>query len=245
MEIRPGVIAVDGIGKGRCQHAKVCGRPAPWRADVERHHVLVIPAPDACRVESRSHAVRDFKGEIGLPAEVVDVVVVKVDGAILYRRVFPGHFLAGPPGTGHGAGRQVDQAAVQTLRPNVHDPRRTRVPGEVPQGPRAGMVADFVFLVVDFFHRHVDEGRCFDLAVEMALDGVSVHPADGDPVKIAQGNRADGRDRDIGRTRWCVDRPESHAHGPATGIVARPHPVPLPGLDRCASANGAGHLVRR
>ena len=71
-------------------------RRALRRPDDEGDDVACLAGGDAGRVDAALHALRRRKREIGLPAAVVDVVVVEVDGAVFGRPVAPAHLLAGP-----------------------------------------------------------------------------------------------------------------------------------------------------
>ncbi len=64
---------------------------------------------------------RDGPGEIGVPAAIVEIAGVELDGGVILRRVAPAHFLAGPAGADHGAVGKVDEVAVAGLRAGVSD----------------------------------------------------------------------------------------------------------------------------
>ncbi len=71
----------------------------------------MLTLSDADGVDSRRKVVGNHEREIGLPAEVVDVVLVEVDGGIVLGGVAPAHLAAVPGRAGHRPRRQVDQPA--------------------------------------------------------------------------------------------------------------------------------------
>ena len=128
---RGDVLAVVGIGdigagrgeKGDFRAASRGGMAR--RADEERQVVLAgrllvaCPGADMQGVGAALEVVGYVEGDRGLPAGVVEVVVVEVDGAVLLGPPCPVVLLAGPVPALHGAGRQVDQQAVAAGRADV------------------------------------------------------------------------------------------------------------------------------
>ena len=72
--------------------------------------------------------------EIGVPAAIVEIAVVELDGGVILRGVAPAHFPAGPAGADHGAVGKVDEVAVAGLRAGVGDGLGWDADGEVPGG---------------------------------------------------------------------------------------------------------------
>ena len=66
--------------------------------------------------------VGNGEGEVGLPAGVVEIVVVEVDRAVLLRGVGEVAFVARPVGAGHRPGGEIDCRAVERVGRAVDRP---------------------------------------------------------------------------------------------------------------------------
>ena len=74
--------------------------------------------------------------EVGLPADVLHVVVVEVDGAVLAGGESEAGLGAGEVVAGHAAGGHVDGLAVEAVGAGVGDAVAADVEAEVPGGDR-------------------------------------------------------------------------------------------------------------
>src|SRR5215813_2200822 len=81
------------------------------------------------------------EGEISLPAAVVEVIIVKMDGTIMSRVVHP-IVLAAVPGVSlHGPGREIDGGAMPAVWRNIHYVRGRDTATEIPV-PDDGVIQD-------------------------------------------------------------------------------------------------------
>ena len=145
--------------EGRHDEADIGLGLAPGRTDHKGDGVLVIATAQPGAIESRAKSLGDREREISLPGAVLDIIVMKVYGAVVLRGVAPGHFLPGPGRPGHGAGRQIDQAAVQAMGSPIDHPGRGHLARKVPVGDASRLV------VVD--QGPIMDSRALDLAVEV------------------------------------------------------------------------------
>lgn len=111
--------------------------------------------------------------EVRLPSGVVEIVLVKVDGAVVLGFVPPVVVLTGPGVTGDGAGGKIDGAPVEPVWRAVDDVMGVDSGAEVP-------CADDVGLEIGGRFGRVKCGppkpRVFQLAVEMPGMGFRVGP---------------------------------------------------------------------
>ena len=114
-KIDPRLVAINCVGKGGDQYAEISCFRALWRADEKGDGFPIIAAGAAGGLGPAAQPFRHRETEIGLPAAVRDVVLVKMDRAIGFRRVAPVAFLAAPVRASHGAGWCVNKCAVQTI----------------------------------------------------------------------------------------------------------------------------------
>ena len=108
--------AVVGVGHVACrgqQEGRGCPRPFPRRQYRERNVELVLVRVQAHRVETAAHPVRNLEREVCVPAGVVEIVVVEVDGRVALGRLLPADRIRAAEPSSHAPGRQVDQRAVQ------------------------------------------------------------------------------------------------------------------------------------
>ena len=192
-------VGVGHVARGGQQEADLRGRRAARRTHGKGDVFLTATlAPEPRGIDAALQPLRAGEGEIDLPARVVDVVLVEVDRAVLLRRVLPVHLAAVPAPAGDGAGRQVDQAAVQSVGGEIGRPRRLDALGEVPGaddggGERAVRRADLGKLHLRRGQHAIGDARAVDAPVVEAA-------ADGAPL---------------------VDTPEVGAHGQRRVVLAR------------------------
>ena len=136
----PRVIPVHGVGERRHEHAdrRPRARGAGSRTHEEGNHVLVLPAAKPRRIRAAREVARDREREVGIPAAVVEVVVVEVDGPVLPGGVAPAVLLAGPARALHRSGGEVDELAVPSVRPAIDHPLARDLGGEFPVGDDRG-----------------------------------------------------------------------------------------------------------
>ena len=141
------IVGVGHVGGGRCQEGEL--RPtllplgAAWRSHEEGDvvflgAVLGVARPDVRRIGAGAQIVRHGQLEIHLPAGVVEVVLVEVDGTIVLRPPPPAMLLAGPIEALHGPRREVVERAVEAVGPGVDDARGLHLAREVPGGDHRG-----------------------------------------------------------------------------------------------------------
>ena len=126
------VIGIGLIGKGRGQESDRCERAIAVRQHVEGQPILPRLAGEMERVGAALQLVRDGPGEIGIPAAIVEIAIVELDGGVVLRGVAPAHFSTGPAGANHGACRKVDELAVAGLRAGIGDDLRRNADREIP-----------------------------------------------------------------------------------------------------------------
>src|SRR3954469_15573869 len=94
--VRHAFVGVGKIGEGREEHGDRRGRgAAPW-ADDEREMVFVIAGAETNGVDTAGQLLGDSEGEIDVPAGIVEIVGVEVDGAVLLRGVVDIALVTGP-----------------------------------------------------------------------------------------------------------------------------------------------------
>ena len=96
--------------------------PAQCRAAAhhERHVVLMAVLREMGAVQAARQLLRHGEGEIALPAAVVEVVIVKMDGTVMSRVVHPVVLAAVPGVSLHGPGREIDGGAVPAVWRDIH-----------------------------------------------------------------------------------------------------------------------------
>ena len=126
------VVAIDLVGEGRGQKHDRRRCRAFRRQDVDRHDVLRLAAAQPHAVNAGRHSLGDVHGEIGVPAAIVEIVLVEMDRGVVARRMAPVGLHAGPPRPAHRPRRQVAQRAVQPVRAAVDYPVARNLRAEIP-----------------------------------------------------------------------------------------------------------------
>src|SRR6266545_6643921 len=75
---------------------------------------------------------REFDGS--LPARIIEIIAVEMDGTIMFGLPRPAMLLTGPVPALHAAGRQMRDPAVMLRGAGIDGSRRADVPGEIPSG---------------------------------------------------------------------------------------------------------------
>ncbi len=221
------------------------------RTDEERDVVLLgtvlcVAAPDVRRIRSAPEALRDVERKVGLPAGVVQIVLVEMDCAVLFGPLGPADGLRGPVPALHGARRQVDDLAIQAERTDVHDARCRHFPGEV---PGADQVApdrlrhrpqqDSVQLCD--LQRPTDQGRRIELAVVMQGDRTVGHPCPSHDQRRRAGLGRDrhglGDDRLVVGVRMARERPLDEGDRAPRLVEGRSGEIPAALLHRSTAAH--------
>ena len=115
------MVSVYRIGKGRDEDAYPC-RPLALRgADKERNRILKFFLFKADTVDPRLKFFGDMKQKIGIPIKVVDVIFMKMNGAILIRRMSPAHLGAIPVRSSHRSAWEINQFAVQLVGSDINN----------------------------------------------------------------------------------------------------------------------------
>ena len=128
------MVGVNLVGEGRSQEDRIAGRFAFMRPDVKRDHIFGVLAAQPASVDPTRHVFGDPEDEIILPAAIVEVVVMKMDGGILRGRMDEAHLGAVPIRAGHRPGRQVDQSANHAVWSAIANRHRRDVTTEIPGG---------------------------------------------------------------------------------------------------------------
>ena len=73
-----------------------------------------------------------MKNEVRFPIEIIDIVVVKMNSAVLRRGVAPAHLRPVPIPARHGSGRVIDQRSVERMGADVVNLRGAHPNTEIP-----------------------------------------------------------------------------------------------------------------
>ena len=117
LEIAARMVGIGEISEGRDQHGDRLFRRVTRRQDEEGDRVLAAVILDLDRIDPAVEPRGNGEGEAGLPLAVGEVVVVKMDRAVVLRRVTPAEFAAVPVRASHGPGRDIDQAPLALPHP--------------------------------------------------------------------------------------------------------------------------------
>ena len=80
------VVGISQVRPRREEHGDPVALAAPGRPDEERDVFLAVLAPQPHGVDAARHAFEHREAERPRPLEVVEIVVVEMDGAVLVRR---------------------------------------------------------------------------------------------------------------------------------------------------------------
>ena len=175
------VVGIGQVAVGRDDDRDPRRGPVLGRAHHEGDVVLgrrrfLAADPEPGGVEAALQPLRRGERKIRVPAGIVDVVVVEVDGAVFLPRMVVDDLVAGPVVAGHAARRQVDRVAVEHVRRGVDDVGGRdalgdvglKVPGAHHDAPQVGGAAlEAARERVDpvLVEGHGGEARTVDLAV--------------------------------------------------------------------------------
>src|SRR5215831_2845799 len=93
-------------------------------------------------IDAGRHALGDGHLEIGIPAAIVEVVLMKMDRGVMPWPMPPGCLFAGPARAAYRPRRQVAEGALQRVRPAVEDAVACYFLAEIPirgTGGRVGL----------------------------------------------------------------------------------------------------------
>ena len=177
-------VGIGHVARGRHDKYRLGPCGAGTRANHEGYVFLVLARDDMRRVEAAFETLGNRQREVDIPTGVVNVVVMKMNRAILIRRIAPVHFGAGPIVTLHGPRRHVDGPAVKAIGRNVLDHLGAHLAREVPRADDFRHQAFRRGAPHEARHIHpakrlVGEAWAVDLAVVMSLDDA---PAAGGPL---------------------------------------------------------------
>ena len=94
--IRARVVAINCIGKGRYQNTKFSPRLTQFRADKERHGIILCATADPHNIHPRRQISRNDKTKVSVPFKVINLILMKRDRTVMRRFMTPVHF-AGIP----------------------------------------------------------------------------------------------------------------------------------------------------
>ena len=115
------VVSVDLIGeRGGDKYQRRSHDTGRWQ-NVERHDVLLAAAAQPHAIDARRHALGDGHLEIGIPAAIIEVVLVEMDRGVMPWPMPPGCLFASPARAAYRPRRQIAQGAMQRVRPAVED----------------------------------------------------------------------------------------------------------------------------
>ena len=106
------MVAIDLVGEGRCQKDDRRSRGARRWQHIDRHDVLDVVTAQADAVNPGGQSGGNIEDEVGLPAAIVEIVFMKMDGGVVARLMPPAGLFAGPTRAAHRACRQVAQMAM-------------------------------------------------------------------------------------------------------------------------------------
>src|SRR5438093_3082470 len=84
------------------------------------------------RIGTALEIIRYREFDRRLPARIIEIIAVEMDGAIVFGLPRPAMLLAGPVPALHAAGRQMHDPAVMLRGPGIDGSRRADVPGDIP-----------------------------------------------------------------------------------------------------------------
>src|SRR6516165_3968204 len=134
------VVSVDLIGEcGGDKYQRRSHDTGRWQ-NVERHDVLLAAAAQPHAIDARRHALGDGHLEIGIPAAIVEVVLVEMDRGVMPWPMPPGCLFASPARAAYRPRRQIAQGAMQRVRPAVEDAVACYFLAEIPIRGTAGRI---------------------------------------------------------------------------------------------------------
>ncbi len=225
------VIGIGLVSEGRGEESDRGKRPLSGRQDVKGQPILARFAFEMERIGAALQAGRNRPSEARLPAAIVEIVVVEMDGAIITGSVPPAHLAPAPASADDGARRQIDEPAMARPWPDIGDLLRVDAEGKIPAGEELG---------AELVHRGqrarkgLDKGaekrRVLDLSGEMAKGRVLALRRDEHTGLRRKDEPSRLRSHDDGR---CLIEPLLAERHPSRGrIDAEPQAIPLPWLHR-------------
>ena len=177
---------------------------------------------------------RHLPGGIRFPGAVIEIVVVEVDGAIVFRPMGPYHLAAVVIPALHGSRGHVDDCAVKPVWREVVGRHAIHFAAEVPQGHHIGRDVGRNALIQKVFHlaafnRSSCDRRRIDLAVEETADTVVGVVAGNDESAAVSRSNAHGpcHPCTVGVAGIAHERFLDEGGLACCGIECRGHEVPV------------------
>src|SRR6516165_11304397 len=101
-----------GVEEGRGQKDDRRSRDARRWQRIDRHDVLDVVTAQADAVNPGGHPDGNLEDEVGLPAAIIEIIFMKMDGGVVARLTPPAGLFTGPTRAAHRACRQVAQMAM-------------------------------------------------------------------------------------------------------------------------------------
>ena len=188
--------AVREIAERRNEKRDLRRRRSLLRPHEERHVVLGRISSKACGIDAALEIRRHLELESWLPFRIFQIVVVKVNRAVLVARVFEIHLPARPVVARDRARRRIDRNAIELPRRRIGDDAGRNVEREIPRRDRIGRTAAQANLVeIAPAQRATVNPRVVDLAVEVTADGGFAAGSGARRIRRDQKRRGIGRER--------------------------------------------------
>src|SRR5436190_9305426 len=134
------MIGIGHIGAGRGEEGDLVAlralgrRHEEWDVVFAGSGLVAVARADVQCVWAAWQVRRDLDPHRRLPAGVVKVVMMEMDGSVMLGPERPAMFGAVPVMTRHGTGRQVHEVAVMLAGADIECPGGRDVDGEIPAG---------------------------------------------------------------------------------------------------------------
>ena len=126
------VVAINRVSKSRYQQAQSGCSLTEWWANEQRDRIVVLTMFESNSVYPGSQTFGYRKGEISLPFEIVDIIFVKMNGAVVLWRMAPAHLRTIPVGPCHSPCWVIDQRSMELVNASVNDARAREFFTEIP-----------------------------------------------------------------------------------------------------------------
>ena len=134
------LIGIGHVAGRRDQEQRIGRRLAARRQDEEGNPLDLVPILEPGGIEAAAQMARHLEDDIGLPAGIVEIVVVKMDRAVLSRRAPPIELGGIPVPALHRPGGKIDQPSVEAVGGPVANAIARHVQGEVPGPDQIGAI---------------------------------------------------------------------------------------------------------
>lgn len=121
-QVRSGdVVGIGLIGSGGRDECDRRPCLPGTRTDQDRDTIFMVADAQTNSVDGTGEIVRQRDREIIRPAKIMDIVIMKMDRSIHFRRMSPIMFGAVPVEASHRSGRKIERAAVQAVGAKILD----------------------------------------------------------------------------------------------------------------------------